>query len=382
MASSVATLPSHATTPIRFPLSSTVLPPLEPGPFPVVSLYLNAQPDQHGRDHFEPFLRKELRRADSHLSGRRSRAREPRARMPDRSASMWRRRRRRSTASPSSRRAAPVLSRPIELAAPDRRAPAVHLEQPHLYPLARAARRISALRGAGGRHPRRAHLRRRREHGRGHRAGRGHQDAPAQDGRLVAGALPAPHRELPPAAREGSGRHADAASSATRASARSSSPATRWWCRCVSERAAEGHRRARRRRRQARHHTRREREIVDADDRRRCGRRTPKPIASASTRCSARYRADGLGRRRRRADASRRSSSDRSTSSSSPQLPTRSIRARRQRDATQDERSPEERAADELVAKARQTAATIRFIEDPALLAAVGGVGAFLRFKL
>src|SRR5436190_20542637 len=33
---------------------------LEPGPFPVVSLYLNAQPDQHGRDHFEPFLKKEL----------------------------------------------------------------------------------------------------------------------------------------------------------------------------------------------------------------------------------------------------------------------------------------------------------------------------------
>ena len=32
----------------------------EPGPFPVVSLYLNAQPDHHGRDHFEPFLRREL----------------------------------------------------------------------------------------------------------------------------------------------------------------------------------------------------------------------------------------------------------------------------------------------------------------------------------
>jgi peptide chain release factor subunit 1 len=30
------------------------------GPFPVISLYLNMQPDQHGRDHFEPFLRKEL----------------------------------------------------------------------------------------------------------------------------------------------------------------------------------------------------------------------------------------------------------------------------------------------------------------------------------
>jgi peptide chain release factor subunit 1 len=33
---------------------------LEPGPFPIVSLYLNMQPDQHGRDNFEPFLRKEL----------------------------------------------------------------------------------------------------------------------------------------------------------------------------------------------------------------------------------------------------------------------------------------------------------------------------------
>ena len=32
----------------------------DPGPFPVISLYLNTQPDQNGRDHFEPFLRKEL----------------------------------------------------------------------------------------------------------------------------------------------------------------------------------------------------------------------------------------------------------------------------------------------------------------------------------
>src|SRR5690349_8612587 len=30
------------------------------GPFPVISLYLNMQPDQHGRDNFEPFLRKAL----------------------------------------------------------------------------------------------------------------------------------------------------------------------------------------------------------------------------------------------------------------------------------------------------------------------------------
>src|SRR5438067_1276255 len=32
----------------------------DPGPFPVVSLYLNMQPDQHGREHFDPFLRQEL----------------------------------------------------------------------------------------------------------------------------------------------------------------------------------------------------------------------------------------------------------------------------------------------------------------------------------
>jgi peptide subunit release factor 1 (eRF1) len=41
-----------------------------------------------------------------------------------------------------------------------------------------------------------------------------------------------------------------------------------------------------------------------------------------------------------------------------------------------------ERVADELVAKARQTAAKIRFIEDAALLSAVGGVGALLRYTV
>ena len=45
-------------------------------------------------------------------------------------------------------------------------------------------------------------------------------------------------------------------------------------------------------------------------------------------------------------------------------------------------RSAEERAADTLIVQARNTSARIRFIEDASLLAAVGGVGAFLRFKL
>jgi peptide subunit release factor 1 (eRF1) len=50
--------------------------------------------------------------------------------------------------------------------------------------------------------------------------------------------------------------------------------------------------------------------------------------------------------------------------------------------AARRERTPQERAADELIVQARNTSAKVRFIEDPALLAAVGGVGAFLRFKL
>ena len=43
---------------------------LEPSPFPVISLYLNTQPDQHGRDSFNTFLRKELsERLDTYPAG-------------------------------------------------------------------------------------------------------------------------------------------------------------------------------------------------------------------------------------------------------------------------------------------------------------------------
>ena len=41
-----------------------------------------------------------------------------------------------------------------------------------------------------------------------------------------------------------------------------------------------------------------------------------------------------------------------------------------------------EKVADELVAQSRNTSARIRFIEDASMLESVGGVGAFLRFKL
>src|SRR5829696_3323984 len=33
----------------------------EPSPYPVISLYLNTQPDGRGRDHFQTFVRKELK---------------------------------------------------------------------------------------------------------------------------------------------------------------------------------------------------------------------------------------------------------------------------------------------------------------------------------
>jgi peptide subunit release factor 1 (eRF1) len=38
--------------------------------------------------------------------------------------------------------------------------------------------------------------------------------------------------------------------------------------------------------------------------------------------------------------------------------------------------------ADELVTAAHRNAARVRFIEDPELLAEVGGVGALLRFRI
>jgi peptide chain release factor subunit 1 len=46
------------------------------------------------------------------------------------------------------------------------------------------------------------------------------------------------------------------------------------------------------------------------------------------------------------------------------------------------DRSAAERTADDLVSSARQTGASLRFIEDAPLLAPYGGVGAFLRFVL
>jgi len=52
------------------------------------------------------------------------------------------------------------------------------------------------------------------------------------------------------------------------------------------------------------------------------------------------------------------------------------------RPASDAERTPAEVTADELIVKARSTSARLRFIEDASLLSPFGGVGAFLRFRL
>jgi peptide chain release factor subunit 1 len=49
--------------------------------------------------------------------------------------------------------------------------------------------------------------------------------------------------------------------------------------------------------------------------------------------------------------------------------------------AGEDNRTATEQAADSLITAARNTSATIRFIEDTAIAASIRGVGAFLRFK-
>jgi peptide chain release factor subunit 1 len=51
-----------AQTSVTTSLAATLdrLARFEPVPYPVISLYLNAQPDQRGKDHYDAFLRKEL----------------------------------------------------------------------------------------------------------------------------------------------------------------------------------------------------------------------------------------------------------------------------------------------------------------------------------
>src|SRR5256885_11154943 len=109
---------------------------VEPGPFPVVSLYLNLQPDQHGRDNFEPFLRKELAERLRTYSGQ----------GPERDSLQRDVERIRAYVQTVDRAAnglalfacsAGDLFEAIELAAPVAEHRLFISDQPHLYPLAR-----------------------------------------------------------------------------------------------------------------------------------------------------------------------------------------------------------------------------------------------------
>ena len=198
----------------------------EAGPFPVVSLYLNTQPDQNGRDHFEPFLRKELGGTDADLSCHRARTREPRqGRRQDsgvcrrrRSVGQWHRglrvRRRRPVRSGRARGAG-------------RRASVVHLGPAASLSARAVCRRVSALRGGGRRHQLCPHFRLRRER---RRAEANRSKARRRGGtRWAAGrrrGISATSRIFTSSTPRKSPKHWRA-SSGTSGSHRSSSPATR-----------------------------------------------------------------------------------------------------------------------------------------------------------
>jgi hypothetical protein len=138
---------STLDTPLRDQLDKLVA--FEAQDAPVVSLYLNLAPDRHGRDNFEVFCRKSLARR------------------------------------------------------PDRRSLALHRRRAARVPPDASHRSIPTLRIGRPRYQPGPHLRVRSGDHRAAAEGEGRQDAALVDGRLVAGSLPAPGRELPPASRQG-----------------------------------------------------------------------------------------------------------------------------------------------------------------------------------
>lgn len=115
----------------------------KPVDLPVISLYLNLQPDQRGRDHFEPFVRKELR-ARAKTFAPRSIQRDSFERDVERINYYLQ-----NEIAPGSNGAAifacfgnEEFFDPLQLAAPVERN-SIHVgRQPHLYPLAKISGRF------------------------------------------------------------------------------------------------------------------------------------------------------------------------------------------------------------------------------------------------
>jgi peptide chain release factor subunit 1 len=111
----------------------------EPSPYPVISLYLNTQPDNRGRDHFQAFVRKELK-ARSQTYPPRSSEREMLERDMERIAGWLE-----NSLQPSANGVAifacdaAELFETVQLDAPVEDHWLYVGDQPHLYPLARIA---------------------------------------------------------------------------------------------------------------------------------------------------------------------------------------------------------------------------------------------------
>ncbi len=350
---------------------------LEPGPFPIISLYLNAQPDQHGRDNFEPFLRKEL--SDK---VRTYPADGPERASLDKDAAQIRSYLGNLEASVNGvaifASGGAGLFEAIQLAAPIDQHRLYISDLPHLYPLARAldqypryavliadthssrifvvaANTVESTEQVEGTKTRRHKMggwsqARYQRHVENYHQQHAKEVADALsrlvrdegiDSLIIAGdqvAIPLVRDELPK----------DIAA------------------KVVDFVKVDGHST--------------ERDIVDRtiESMRQNDAETDRARVDALL---GAYRSDGLGvvGVEPTLRALELGQVDELIIAAQPDT---IDAAAPTEEAAAAERPTAERTADELVAKARQTAATIRFIEDPALLAGVGGVGAFLRFKL
>lgn len=350
----------------------------EPGPFPVISLYLNMQPDQRGRDHFEPFSRKELAdRVRTYAAG--APERESLQRDADKIREYV------STADPSANGLALFacsgadLFEAIQLAAPIPEHRLYLSDQPHLYPLARlideyqryvvlladtCSARIYVCAGNTLEKAQRITGTKTKHHKMGGwsqaRYQRHTENYHLHHAKEVADALVRIVRD------EQIGSVFIAADAVIMPRLREQLPKD------ISERVVDVLKldvKAP------------EREVLDTT----VAALREKDADSDRERVEAllgAYRANGLASVGVEATrlALERGQVDELVITAVPD--TIDAGAAKPSPGPEPDRTPEERAADELVAKARQTSAKVRFIEDAALLAAVGGVGAFLRFKI
>ena len=183
----------------------------EPAAYPVVSLYLNSQPGQTGRDQFHDasFARRSPRAARTYrdrLAGDASRSTGICERIARFLETSWSRPR---TGVAVFACSAGELFEAVQLTAPIDQHWLYIGDRPHLYPLARIESLLSAIcRGCWRKPTAPASSCSRPARSWPSEEVKGVKTQAHVAGRMVAGAIPAPHRELPRPAREGSRRRA------------------------------------------------------------------------------------------------------------------------------------------------------------------------------